>query len=131
MKPRVLRQGRKLVLHYVRRFFEVSSRSEHRSRKFIDYFVTDDKDLCTFAYERGSLTKLSQIVNSITPTDRPPTWEEEESEHVSSLREVSSEAKKNPPQFAYRDYNRLLLARSQPFHCGITISAGRLPRTIP
>lgn len=55
-----------------------------------DYFVTDDKDLCMFAHERGSLTKLSQVVNSITPTDRPPTWEEEESEHISSLREVNS-----------------------------------------
>lgn len=59
-------------------------------RKFVDYFVTDDKDLCIFAYERGSLAKLSQAVNSITPADRSPTWEEEESEHISSLREVSS-----------------------------------------
>jgi hypothetical protein len=56
--------------------------------KLADFFVTDDKDLCTFAYERGSLTKLSQVVTSITPTDRPQTWEEEESEHISSLREV-------------------------------------------
>jgi len=62
---------------------------------FIDYFVTDDKDLCMFAYERGSLTKLSQVVTSITPTDRPPTWEEEESDHISSLREVSSGVRKD------------------------------------
>ena len=71
-------------------------------RKPIDYFVTDDKDLCMFAYERGSLAKLSQVVNSITPTDRSPTWEEEESEHISSLREVSSCIPYSPLSLAHR-----------------------------
>jgi len=100
-------------------------------QKLIDYFVTDDKDLCMFAYERGSLAKLSQVVNSITPTDRPPTWEEEESEHISSLREVSLCVFCSPSPLAHLGFYRRLSVRSQPCHCGITISVGRLLRTIP
>ena len=100
-------------------------------RKAIDYFVTDDKDLCMFAYERGSLAKLSQVVNSITPTDRSPTWEEEESEHISSLREVSSCVLYRSSPSVHRGPDRRLSVRSQPCRCGITISVGRLLRTIP
>lgn len=86
-------------------------------RKLVDYFVTDDKDLCIFAYDRGSLTKLSQSVNSITPTDRPTTWEEEESEHISSLREVSSLLLINPLSSTHWGHNRRPSLRSQPCHC--------------
>ena len=129
MKPRVLRRGRRLALHCVRRFLELCF---FRSlRKLIDYFVTDDKDLCMFAYERGSLAKLSQVVNSITPADRSPTWEEEESEHISSLREVRSRVLRNFIPLTHLSYDRQLSVRSQPCHCGIMISVGRLLRTIP
>jgi hypothetical protein len=100
-------------------------------RELIDYFVTDDKDLCMFAYERGSLTKLSQVVNSITPSDRPPTWEEEESEHISSLREVNSCVQDNHLPLTHSGHDRRLSARSQPCRCGIMIFVGRSPKTIP
>ena len=100
-------------------------------RELIDYFVTDDKDLCMFAYERGSLTKLSQLVNTITPTDRPPTWEEEESEHISSLREASFIVLNDSMQPTHKDYDRLLSVQSQLCRCGTMISVGRLLRTTP
>lgn len=76
------------------------------SRKPIDYFVTNDKNLCMLAYKHGSLAKLSQVVNSITSIDRP---EEEESEHISSLREVSSCMPYNPLPSAHCSDRRLSL----------------------
>jgi uncharacterized UPF0160 family protein len=54
----------------------------------LDYFVRDDKDLGIFAYERGSLKKLSKLVESMTPTEKTSEWDDEESDHISSLREV-------------------------------------------
>jgi len=93
--------------------------------------VAGDKDLCMFAYEHESLAKLSQVVNSITPTDRPPACEEEESEHISSLREVSSCVLYGSLPSAHLGSDRRLLVRSHPCHCGITNLVGRLLRTIP
>ncbi|KAF9651456.1 ARM repeat-containing protein [Thelephora ganbajun] len=83
------------VLHILNRVIGNEAESPQTRKKacfILYYFVTDDKDLCMFAYERGSLTKLSQAVDSITPTDKPPIWEEEESEHISSLREAALSA---------------------------------------
>ena len=56
---------------------------------FIDYLVSDDKDLCQLAYERGSLTKLADTVKAITPSEATAEWDEDEPESISCLREVS------------------------------------------
>jgi hypothetical protein len=127
MNPKVLRRERKLALHCVGLLSSYSTFGS--SRKLADYFVTDDKDLCLFAYERGSLTKLSQVVNSITPTDKPLTWEEEESEHISSLREASLFMILAPLLSTHWNCNRQLSAQLQPYRCGITIFVGRSLRT--
>lgn len=41
-----------------------------------------------FAHERGTLTKLSQLVESMNPSEKTTDWDDEESDNLSSLREV-------------------------------------------
>ena len=53
-----------------------------------DHLVCDDKDLCHLAFERGSLTKLADLVKAVTPSEAPPGWDEDEPESVARLREV-------------------------------------------
>ena len=50
--------------------------------------VTDDKTLCKLVYERGALTKLSNLLKSITPNEPPSEWDADEPETLSALREV-------------------------------------------
>lgn len=54
----------------------------------IDHLVTDDATLCHTAFLRGSLEKLANLVQSITPLENHTEWDEDESESVSCLREV-------------------------------------------
>ena len=54
----------------------------------VDYLVSDNKELCQLAFDRGSLKKLAELVKSITPSDAPPGWDEDEPESISILREV-------------------------------------------
>ncbi|KAJ3526622.1 hypothetical protein NM688_g8238 [Phlebia brevispora] len=67
-----------------------SETAQTRTRAcFILYhLVSDDKLLCKLVYERGILTKLSDLVKSITPTEPPSEWDVDEPESVSTLREV-------------------------------------------
>lgn len=53
-----------------------------------DNLVSDNKELCKLAFERGSLAKLAWLVKSITPTEKTAEWEEDEPESRSCLREV-------------------------------------------
>ena len=55
-----------------------------------DYLVSDDKDLCQLAYDHGSLTKLTNLVKSITPSESSVQWDEDEPDSISSLRAVRS-----------------------------------------
>lgn len=57
---------------------------------FLDQLVCDDKDICQLAFERGSLTKLANLLKSITPSEASPGWDEDEPESVSRLREAST-----------------------------------------
>lgn len=54
-----------------------------------DFLVTDHRALCQLAFERNSLVQVSQLVKSITPTEKTTEIDEDESENVSRLREVS------------------------------------------
>ena len=54
----------------------------------IDHLVSDDKDLCQLAFERGSLAKLSEVVKAITPSEASSEWDEDEPESISCFREV-------------------------------------------
>jgi armadillo repeat-containing protein 8 len=51
--------------------------------------ITDQKELCQIAFERGSLSKLATLVQSITPFDPPAGWDEDEALSVSLLREAA------------------------------------------
>ncbi|EKM55266.1 uncharacterized protein PHACADRAFT_255760 [Phanerochaete carnosa HHB-10118-sp] len=53
------------------------------------YLVCDDKDLCQLAFDRGSLTKLANLVRSITPSEPAPGWDEDEPESIARLREAA------------------------------------------
>ena len=55
----------------------------------IDNLVADHKELCKFAFERGSLDRLGALVKSITPSEKTVEWEEDEPESISCLREVN------------------------------------------
>lgn len=55
-----------------------------------DHLVSDNRVFCQLAYERNSLNQIANLVNSITPTEKSPDFEEDEPESVSRLREVSS-----------------------------------------
>jgi len=70
-----------------------ASYSPQKSRIIIclpDYLITDEKELCQAAFDRGSLTKLSNLVKSITPAEKASDWDEDEPESMSRLREVLS-----------------------------------------
>jgi hypothetical protein len=63
--------------------------SLHSYALILDHLVTDDSALCHTAIERGSLEKLANLIRSITPLENSEEWDEDESDTVSSLREVS------------------------------------------
>ena len=59
-----------------------------------DYLVMVTKELCQTAFDRGSLSKLSDLVHDLTlppPTENkvPPEWEEDESESLCCLHEAA------------------------------------------
>lgn len=56
----------------------------------VGQLVSDDKPLCKLVYERGALTKLSNLLKSITPTEPPSEWDVDEPETDSTLREVGT-----------------------------------------
>ncbi|CAL1705500.1 unnamed protein product [Somion occarium] len=53
------------------------------------HLVSDDKDLCQLAYERGSLNQLADLVKSITPSEPNVQWDEDEPESQACLREAA------------------------------------------
>jgi hypothetical protein len=64
------------------------------TKQILDYLVMDEKELCQTAFDRGSLSKLSELVHALTPP--PPTenkvpqeWEEDEAESLCWLREAA------------------------------------------
>lgn len=55
----------------------------------IDNLVADHKELCKFAFDRGSLDRLGALVKTVTPSEKTVEWEEDEPESISCLREVN------------------------------------------
>ncbi|KAI0683713.1 armadillo-type protein [Cytidiella melzeri] len=79
------------VIHVMNGLLEAETESPQTRTKacyILFYLVSDDKDLCQLAYERGSLGKLARLVKSITPseTSTSPNWDEDEPDSTSSLR---------------------------------------------
>lgn len=83
------RPGRGRALFFVHFVDIVSSELWSENLLNLDHLVSDDKDLCQLAYDRGSLTKLADTVKAITPSDATAEWDEDEPESISCLREVS------------------------------------------
>ncbi|KAI0929233.1 hypothetical protein AcW1_006226 [Taiwanofungus camphoratus] len=80
------------VMYVVNRFIASDAESMQTRTKacFILYnLVSDNKELCKLAFERGSLAKLAWLVKSITPTEKTAEWEEDEPESRSCLREAA------------------------------------------
>ena len=64
------------------------------TKQILDYLVMDEKELCQTAFDRGSLSKLSELVHALTPpppTENkvPPELEEDEPESLCCLREAA------------------------------------------
>jgi armadillo repeat-containing protein 8 len=65
------------------------------TNEIIDYLVMDEKELCQTAFDKGSLSKLSDLVHALTPPPPPtenkvpPEWEEDEPESLCCLREAA------------------------------------------
>lgn len=64
-----------------------SARSSSR-RYILDSLVSDNRVFCQLAFERNSLAKVANLINSITPAEKSPESEEDEPESVCRLREV-------------------------------------------
>ena len=54
----------------------------------VDHLVADHRTFCQLAFERNSLNHVGQLVNAITPVEKPTEEEEDEPESISRLREV-------------------------------------------
>ncbi|TFK46722.1 ARM repeat-containing protein [Heliocybe sulcata] len=55
----------------------------------LSYLVTDDRELCQLAFERGSLAKVAELAKQVTPNVTTPEWDEDEPQSISSLREAA------------------------------------------
>lgn len=52
--------------------------------------MIDDNDRCNDAVKAGALTKLSDVIKTITPAIIPQEWEDGEAVDIARLREVMS-----------------------------------------
>ncbi|TFY75860.1 hypothetical protein EWM64_g8156 [Hericium alpestre] len=80
------------VMHVMNRLISSSTDSPHARTKscfILKYLVTDEKELCQMAFDGGSLSKLADLVKSITPTDKASEWDEDEAESICCLREAA------------------------------------------
>ncbi|KAL6300508.1 ARM repeat-containing protein [Sparassis latifolia] len=80
------------VMHVINRIIASDNeRSRIRTKAcFILYnLVSDHKELCKLAFDRGTLSKLACLVKSITPIEQTVEWEEDEPESISCLREAA------------------------------------------
>lgn len=79
------------IIHIINGILPSHESAQIRTRAcFVLYhLVADEKDLCQLAYDRGALGRLAQLVTSITPIEPPTTWDEDEPESISFLREAA------------------------------------------
>ncbi|CDO73638.1 hypothetical protein BN946_scf185014.g108 [Trametes cinnabarina] len=80
------------IMHVLNRIIESETASNPVRTKacFILYhLVSDNRVLCQLAFERNSLAKVATLINTITPTEKVPEFEEDEPESVSRLREAA------------------------------------------
>ncbi|TFY76979.1 hypothetical protein EWM64_g7033, partial [Hericium alpestre] len=80
------------VMHVMNRLISSSTDSPQARTKacfILKYLVTDEKELCQMAFDGGSLGKLSDLVKSITPTDKASEWDEDEADSICCLREAA------------------------------------------
>ncbi|KZT09593.1 ARM repeat-containing protein [Laetiporus sulphureus 93-53] len=66
-----------------------SAQTRTRACFILGSLVSDNKELCDLAFQRGSLDKLAALIKHITPTEKNPELEEDEPESVSCLREAA------------------------------------------
>ncbi|KAI0280546.1 armadillo-type protein, partial [Russula aff. rugulosa BPL654] len=86
-----------VVMHVMNRMIDSRTESPQNRTKacfILNYLVMDDKELCQTAFDRGSLTKLSDLVHTLTPPPTteskvPPEWEEDEPGSLCCLREAA------------------------------------------
>ncbi|KAH8106958.1 ARM repeat-containing protein [Cristinia sonorae] len=84
--------GAMTIIHVVNGILTSTTQTAQIRTKacFILYhLVADEKELCQLAYDRGVVSKLAHIIVSITPTEPLNTWDEDEPESVSALREAA------------------------------------------
>ncbi|KAL5511605.1 hypothetical protein ACEPAH_4822 [Sanghuangporus vaninii] len=55
----------------------------------LSWLVADHTDRCLDAWKSGALTKLAEVVSSVTPTTKPQEWEDGEAIDTSRLREAA------------------------------------------
>ncbi|KZT27288.1 ARM repeat-containing protein [Neolentinus lepideus HHB14362 ss-1] len=77
------------VLNLLIESSKVSAVLKMKACFILSHLVTDDRELCQLAFERGSLAKVAELARQITPTEIIPNWDEDEPESVSCLREAA------------------------------------------
>ncbi|EPQ57852.1 ARM repeat-containing protein [Gloeophyllum trabeum ATCC 11539] len=81
-----------VILPVLNRLIEspkVSHEAKMKACFILSYLVTDDRELCQLAFERGSLSKVSDLAKQITPLEKSSDWDEDEPESISCLREAA------------------------------------------
>ncbi|KAJ8496841.1 hypothetical protein ONZ51_g884 [Trametes cubensis] len=80
------------IMHVLNRIIESEDTSYQTKTKacFVLYsLVSDNRVFCQLAFERNSLAKVANLINSITPAEKSPESEEDEPESVCRLREAA------------------------------------------
>ncbi|THH14939.1 hypothetical protein EW146_g5460 [Bondarzewia mesenterica] len=80
------------IMHVMNRLIASATEQPQTRTKacfILNYLVTDEKELCQMAFDRGCLTKLAALVKSITQTEKASEWDEDEAESISCLREAA------------------------------------------
>ncbi|KAI8989797.1 ARM repeat-containing protein [Trametes punicea] len=80
------------IMHVLNRIIDSETASNQARTKacFILYhLVSDNRALCQLAFERNSLAKVAALINSITPTEKAPEFEDDEPQSISRLREAA------------------------------------------
>ncbi|KAI0636599.1 ARM repeat-containing protein [Trametes polyzona] len=80
------------IMHVLNRIINSDSASNQIRTKacfILYYLVADNRAFCQLAFERNCLASVANLINSITPTEKSPDFEEDEPESVSRLREAA------------------------------------------
>ncbi|KAI0780550.1 ARM repeat-containing protein [Trametes elegans] len=80
------------IMHVLNRIIgseTVGNQARTKACFILYHLVSDHQVFCQLAFERNSLAQVANLINSITPTEKVPDFEDDEPESVSRLREAA------------------------------------------